>query len=65
MANAVAGRVKRPAVAIATDEISAYIKQISDNARLARESEKELVALRKRNDKSFAQMKRALDRLGA
>lgn len=63
MANALAGRVKKTGVAIATDEISALIKQISENARLARESEKELVLLRKRNERSFAKMKKALDRL--
>ena len=65
MANAIARRARKPTVAILTDEISILIDKISENARLARESEKELVALRKRNDKSFAQMKRALDRLGA
>ncbi len=47
-----------------TDEISRLIDKISENARLARESEKQLVKLRKRNDRSFAQMKKALDRLG-
>ena len=65
MANAIAGRVKKPTVAMLTDEISTLIDTINKNARLARESEKELVKLRKRNDKSFAQMKKALDRLGA
>jgi hypothetical protein len=63
MANAVAERIKKPTVVTATDEISELLKQISENARLARQSEKELVALRKQNEKSFAEMHKALDRL--
>ncbi len=63
MANALAERIKRPSVAAATDEISALFKQISENARWARQSEKELAALRKQNDKSFAEMKKVLDRV--
>ena len=65
MANVIARNAKKPTVGMVTDEISILINEISENARLARESEKELAALRKRNDRSFAQMKKALDRLGA
>lgn len=65
MANALAERITKPVANDEIDEISKLIKQISENARLARQSEKELVALRKQNEKSFAEMHEALDRLRA
>ncbi len=46
MANALAERITKPVATDEIDEISKLIKQISGNARLARQSEKELVALR-------------------
>jgi len=63
MADAVVERGAKPVTASAIDEISVFIKQISENARLARQSEKELANLRKQNEKSFAEMHKALDRL--
>ena len=65
MANVIARDARKATAPTVTDEISMLIDRISENAKLARQSEKELVALRKRNDKSFAQMRKALDRLGA
>ncbi len=65
MANVITREVRKTTAPAVTDEIAMLIDRIRENAKLARQSEKELVALRKRNDRSFAQMKKALDRLSA
>jgi hypothetical protein len=65
MANVIARDARKATTPNVTDEIAMLIDRIRENAKLARQSEKELVALRKRNDRSFAQMKKALDRLSA
>ncbi len=65
MADVIARQSAKQKVTRMNDEISTLIDTIRVNAQLARESEKELAALRKRNDRSFAQMKKALDRLVA
>lgn len=47
-----------------TKELVGLLDKINENGRIARETDKEIKRLRKLNDKSFAQMKKAVERLG-